>query len=82
MARLLLLRTSVYVALLGVMLEQVEVKLPVSFEVLATAHGTFQAGRFGFGQIERVRAAGGVLDRHFENTSHNFLRREEDFPQL
>lgn len=83
MVRLNLLRTSVDVALLGVMLEQMQVELPVSFEILAAAHRTFQAGGFrGLGQIERIGAASRVLDGHFENTCHKFLLREEDFPQL
>ena len=68
------LRTDAYVALLRVVLEQVEIELPVSFESLAAAEGALESLRLrGLAQVERIRPAGGVLNRHFENLCHNDL---------
>ena len=60
------------VALLGMMLQQVQVELPVSLEPLATLVRTIKGGvRLNLAQPERIGLAGGVPDRHFDQNCHS-----------
>jgi hypothetical protein len=57
-------------------LKQVQIKLPMSFEFLRTTEGTVQPSAIGtLAYVERVRSPRGVLHRHFDNKGHHCLRQ-------
>jgi hypothetical protein len=60
------------VALLGMMLEQVEVELPVPLEFVTAFVRTIEGRiRLDFAQPEWVRLAGGMPYRHFDQYCHS-----------